>query len=280
MPYGISNFNGQVTIAEAKEILKFARTNGFDNVDTAFSYGESEKCLGSVGMDDYKVISKIGKVPKNCKNISAWMMRQLDKSLSRLKVNSIDALLLHEPMQLLTNNGNEIFDTLNNFKASGKVGKIGFSLYSPEELDLLWSKFRPDIVQVPFNILDRRIKDTGWLSKLKKHNIEIHARSIFLQGLLLMNNKLRPKKFKQWDVIWDEFSLWISSQKLSPLEACFAYVDANKDIDCMVIGVQSVNQLQAILNAKSVIKKKIKEPFPVLGECDVNLINPSNWKYL
>ena len=81
-------------------------------------------------------------------------------------------------------------------------------------------------------------------------------------------------------MIWDEFSQWISDQKLSPLEGCLAYVDANKEIDCIVIGVQSVKQLQAIINAKSVIGKKIKKPFPVLGECDTNLINPSNWKYL
>ncbi len=280
MSYGVSNVTGQVSLREASEIILFSSKHGVDTVDTAFSYGENEKCLGSIGMDNHKVITKIGKIPNNCNNISAWMLQQLNESLNRLKTNTIDGLLLHDPMQLLKNNGNEIWDTLDSFKVSGKVEKIGFSIYSPEELDLLWDSFRPDMVQVPFNILDRRIRDTGWLSKLKMHNVEIHARSVFLQGLLLMNNNLRPDKFNQWSVIWDGFSQWISDQKLSPLEACLAYVEANEDIDCMVIGVESVEQLKEILNVKAVIREKIKKPFPTLGECDVNLINPSNWRYL
>ena len=87
-------------------------------------------------------------------------------------------------------------------KKNGVISKIGISIYSPSQLDLILPKFSIDIVQAPFNIVDRRILNSGWLEKLSKKNIETHIRSVFLQGLLLMQYEKIPNQFSHWNRVW------------------------------------------------------------------------------
>lgn len=277
VPYGISNTNGQVDCTAAKVILNHAKLACMDTLDTAISYGESEQCLGQSGVKGWKIITKLPELPSTGIDVSTWVNDQVQGSLSRLKLTHLTGLLLHRPNQLLGPKGKLLWIALQNLKQNGIVDKIGFSIYEPSELDELWPHFRPDIVQAPFNILDRRLQTSGWLQRMSVANVEVHVRSVFLQGLLLMNNENRPKKFERWSTLWSTWQNWLHKQELTALQASLAFVMADSRISRVVVGVDTLHQLKEILS--SVDTQMIEFP-ETLHTNDLDLINPSRWTLL
>ncbi len=184
--YGIANDNGQVSEREAKRILEYAKEFSIDTLDTAIAYGSSEQCLGDIGVENWDIVTKLSAIPKDCKKVGAWIEGQLLESLKRLNVRNVKGFMLHNPMQLLEQHGEEIWSTMVNMKDRGFVNKIGLSVYSPQELDQILNFIQPDIIQIPLNILDQRFLEKNYINRLKESGIEIHARSAFLQGLLLL----------------------------------------------------------------------------------------------
>ena len=273
--YGITNHLGQVKAIELQKILSYAKHNNIQSIDTAIEYGDSEISLGKANISDWKVVTKLPKIPKNTRNIPKWINQQISNSLLRLNIPKLHGLLLHSPIDLLSQNGKEIWETIQIKKDKGLVKKIGFSIYNPNELDLLWSSFRPEIVQAPFNILDRRIKTSGWLQKLNENNVEIQVRSVFLQGLLLMNPIERSRLFYKWQFIWSVLDSWIMNNNISPIEASLGFVLSEKNIDCIIVGVESKKQLSEII---SISKNNFNYILPeVLSIDDLDLIEPFNW---
>lgn len=273
--YGVSNKNGQVSIDSVKEILAYAQSAKIDILDTAIAYGDSEYCLGKIGVEHWKVVSKLSELPTGVDNVQKWAKDSLEGSLSRLKIPQLYGLLLHRPQQLLSQKGQEIYESLNLLKAEGLVNKIGISIYSPNELDELFDYFSFDLVQAPFNILDRSLEKSGWLSRLKSEGVEVHIRSIFLQGLLLMNSSTRPVYFDRWNPLWIEWEQWLLKSELNPLQACLSFVLSKSDIDRVVVGVDSLYQLQEILAARTVTFETVPDK---LSSEDPDLINPARWQ--
>lgn len=273
--YGVSNKTGKVSIDSAKEILACAKDAEIDVLDTAIAYGDSELCLGQIGIENWKVVSKLSELPSGVDNIQKWAKDSLQGSLSRLKIPKLYGLLLHRPQQLLSVQGKEIYKSLNLLKTEGLVNKIGISIYSPDELDELFDCFSFDLVQAPFNILDRSLEKSGWLSRLKSKAVEVHVRSIFLQGLLLMNPSDRPVYFDQWELLWKEWEQWLYKSELNPLQACISFVLSNPNIDRVVVGVESLYQLQEILSVRTVTSETAPDK---LCCDDPDLINPARWQ--
>lgn len=273
--YGIANQGGQVSINMAKDIVKYAHFSGIDTLDTAIAYGDSENCLGQIGVKDWQVVSKLPELPIGVANVLDWAKESVKVSLQRLQINRLHGLLLHCPQQLLSSQGQDIYQALNWLKAEGLVNKIGISIYNPSELDDLCSRFAFDLVQAPFNIFDRNLQQSGWLSHLKESGIEVHSRSIFLQGLLLMNPVDRPDYFNRWQPIWTEWEQWLNANNLTALQACLNFVLSNPDIDRVVVGVDSLLQLQEILAATTI---ELVNPPDKLCCDDPNLINPARWQ--
>jgi len=277
LPYGVANTDGQVTENTAKQILHRAKEAGINTLDTAIGYGNSEQCLGNVGVDDWRIITKLPAVPEECSCVRDWVSEQFKGSLGRLGVNHVTGLMLHRPKQLLESNGQDLWTTMQTLKEKGLVEKIGFSIYEPAELDQLWLDFQPDIIQAPYNILDQRLKTSGWLQKLNEHGVEVHVRSIFLQGLLLMKKKQRPEKFNRWNSLWETWDQWMAEQQLTPLEACLGFAITEATIDRVVVGVDNLLQLGQILES---LTKELSQIPQELIVTDQNLINPSSWNDL
>ena len=164
--YGIANHQGRASHDEAKAILRHARSSGMDMLDTAIAYGDSEQRLGEICIQDWQVVSKLPAVPEACSDISQWVAGALRKSLQQLKVKNLHGFLLHRPQQLLKEDGDRLYQALQQLKHNGFVRKIGVSFYEPAELDALLRRYQFDIVQAPFNSIDRRLIDSGWLSRL------------------------------------------------------------------------------------------------------------------
>jgi aryl-alcohol dehydrogenase-like predicted oxidoreductase len=277
LPYGIANQEGQVTRPAAKAMLQLAAANGIDMLDTAIAYGESETCLGEVGTQDFKLVTKLPAVPNGCPDVSSWVQEQVGASLSRLGVSAVYGLLLHRPGQLLGTDGKTLYQTLQGLKETRQVQKVGISVYAPSELEALTPRYHFDLVQAPFNLVDRRLCTTGWLQRLKNEGVEIHTRSTFLQGLLLMPQAAIPVKFASWSDLWSKWHGWLARHNVSAVQACLAFPLSFPGIDRLVVGADSVSQLDQIISA---VVNVAPDDLPDL-QCDAeNLINPACWCHL
>lgn len=277
LPYGIANQAGQVTRPVAKSMLQLAREKGIDTLDTAIAYGESESCLGAIGTQGFQLVTKLPAVPDGHGDINSWVREQIAASCSRLKVDSVYGLLLHRPDQLLKKDGHVLFNALRELKDAGLVQKIGVSIYTPSELDALIPQYRFDLVQAPFNLVDRRISTSGWLQRLKQDGVEIHTRSAFLQGLLLMPRIAIPSRFEPWKGLWDKWHGWLAQHTVTAVQASLAYPQSFPEVDCVIIGADSKSQLEQIIGAAI---GKVPNDLPDLRCEDENLINPANWSRL
>lgn len=277
LEYGVANQTGRVPPEAAKSILQQAAVQGVDTLDTAIAYGDSEAILGQAGVDGWNVITKLPRLPEGCVDVAAWVEAQTEGSLNRLGASQLHGVLLHCPEQLLGADGRSLFRALWRIKTQGLTRKIGVSVYRPEELDRLMAEMQFDLVQAPLNILDRRLVESGWARQLKKQGTEIHVRSAFLQGLLLMAPDQRPAKFSRWNSIWSEWSRWLGETGLTPLQACLGYAMGVEDVDKVVVGIDSAKQFQEIFAARNSSLPNLPNwPQPI----DADLINPSHWNQL
>lgn len=277
LPYGVANKYGQVSRSEATAILEHTWAAGIGTLDTAIAYGQSEQRLGEIGVDNWRIVTKLPTMPDACTTVRDWVMESVRSSLNRLHIYRLRGLLLHRSQQLLGPQGEELYAALLELKDLGCVERIGVSIYDPEELDNLYPDFKLDIVQAPFNILDRRLKASGWLTRLYRAGTEVHVRSVFLQGLLLMGASQRPKKFDRWIPLWNNWNRWLKEQEVTPLQACLGFVLSQQEIGRVVVGVDNKKQLQEILAAAEL---EVPLPPDLLQSDDLDLINPSRWDML
>tara|TARA_B110000008_G_scaffold275762_1_gene313834 strand:+ start:1109 stop:1975 length:867 start_codon:yes stop_codon:yes gene_type:complete len=272
MRYGISNTDGQTSLNEVKKIVDLAKKLNIDMIDSAISYGSSEENLGEIGIDNFKIVSKLpsGVLVKAKPSIS----RYITESLERLRKDYLYGFLCHNANDLLSPGGEIIYKGLRNAKDSGLIKKIGVSVYHPEEIRQLMYYYDLDIIQAPFNIIDNRLLTSGVLNEICNSSIELHVRSIFLQGLLLMTPSLIKKRFNEWDELWTNWEVWLKDSKISPLEACFSYALSFREIDKIIIGVESEWQLNEIANITLI--KNMNIPSKLHNDNQM-LINPANW---
>ena len=277
LPYGVANKSGQVSRDEAKLMARLASDNGIDTLDTAMAYGESEKYLGEIGVENFKVVTKLPGMPNGCLDISGWIHEQVTSSLLRLGVEKLYGFLLHKSQDLLGPDGPELYRALDSLKEKGLVKKIGVSIYSPNELEALKNDFSFDLIQAPFNLIDQRLLHSGWMKKLKDSGAEIHTRSTFLQGLLLMKEIDIPPKFSPWKHLWKKWHDWLTENNVSALQGSLAFPLSFPEIARVVVGADSHHQLKEIINATSNL---LNTDLPNLLSADENLINPVNWSKL
>jgi len=196
--YGIANTKGQVQIEEVQSILNYAKKNGVNILDTASGYGDSEEVLGKVGVDNFQIITKTTSIKQGVNGV----VRIFYQSLKNLKQKKAYGLLIHDIGEIEHKQFDTLLIELARLKQQGLVKKIGVSVYNNQQIDYVLDNFSIDLIQLPINILDQRLINDESLVKLKKHNVEIHARSALLQGLLLMSINTIPYWFdtppKNW----------------------------------------------------------------------------------
>ena len=274
LTYGVANKTGQLSRELAAETVAIARRGGISTLDTAIAYGQSESVLGAVGVGDMQVMTKLPPLPPGCVDVDGWVEGQVVGSLDRLRVSHLHGLSFHRPEQLLEGKGRELYGAARSLQARGIVEKIGISIYQPEDLQRLLVDYRFDMVQAPCSFFDRRMLASGWLDRLDKMGCELHARSVFLQGLLLMAASERPHHFQRWQALLGHWDAWLADVGLTALQASLRYVLSVPGIKKVVLGVDGPRQLEEILAA-------IDGPLPpVPGDLcsgDPQLLNPSLW---
>ncbi len=276
MQYGIVNKNTPIEWNEADSILGLAKEFSIDTIDTASIYGNSEKILGKANLNSFKVNTKLKAIPNFRIDIFSWVEKEIQCSLNNLNIDRIDTLFIHNPIDLQGSNGFKLFEAVNLAKEKGLLKKIGISIYSPEELSFLFDNFYFDVVQAPFNLVDRRILQSGWLKKLSAMNVIVHTRSAFLQGLLLTPFSELDKKFKKV-VVFSAWRDWLQKNNLNPLDVALAYPLSINEIDRVIVGVDSLLQFKEILDATTFISDYT---FPKIESSDIKLLHPGNWQSL
>ncbi|MDC6482276.1 aldo/keto reductase [Pelagibacteraceae bacterium] len=274
--YGINNSN-LAKNSSLEDIFILLKRKKIFFIDTAHAYENSERNLSEFNLKKFNIISKLPIMyrDKNKKKIESQIINYVNKSLKKLKIKSFYALLIHNTKDLRGKQGEKIFKTLRLLKKQNIVKKIGYSIYNPKELDKHFIKFKPDLIQGPLNLFDQRIINSGWIDRLNKNGVEFHARSIFLQGLLLKKFKNIPKKFKKYNNIFKKYHSWLKKNGINSLEACLLFISSIKLLSKIVVGVDNVKQLNEIINFK-IIKKKIN--FKEMNCIKTNLINPTSWQ--
>lgn len=233
LDYGINNLEGVTPIHEVSKILDFCREKGIDTLDTAYAYGDSENILGKIGVRDFNIISKF----PNANDIS--VRDYAYESLKRINIDCFMGYISHNA-EILLKNHNLWYDLLE-LKESGLVEKTGYSLYEPRELEgLLKENFIPDVIQIPYSIIDNRFSQ--YFSELNNYNVEIHTRSSFLQGLLFMNPNDLDSFFNPVKPLLSYFNeLKVTTAERAGI--LLQYCLSNNYISKVVIGINSFNQL-------------------------------------
>lgn len=272
--YGINNLDGKIPKKEVFRILKYAWKNKIRILDTAAGYGESEKIIGEF-INKYKLHFRIitGEFPQcTAKNLEKGFLI----SLKNLNQEKVSGYLIHNFDHFLKDE--KIWQSLEKLKAEGRIEKIGFSLYYPDQLKLIFKKnIKPDIIQIPYSFFDQRFAEH--LPLLKKKSIRIYARSVFLQGLIFKKLASLENKFLK---IKDKliFLQRISQKAGIPLSAlAINFACLNEHIDKIVVGVDSLKNLQENLKGLR-YKNKVKKIYPQLlslKEDEEKLILPINW---
>ena len=274
MDYGISNKRGKIPRDEVFEILKEASEFGIDTLDTAYLYGESETVIGDFIKKYKKQFRLVTKSP-DCK--IEQIEDLFDISLKKLNIRRIYGYLIHNFQHYKENP--KIWDILEKLKKENKIQKIGFSLYYPSELEcLLKKKIEIDIIQVPYSIFDRRFEP--FFNEIKNKNVEIHVRSVFLQGLVFKN----PEELVGHFAKIKEKILALNSLSMKydiPMGAlCLNFAILNDSVDKVVVGVDSIENFKENVSSLDYLTdvRNIINQLSQFKEDDEKIILPVNWK--
>lgn len=270
LKYGISNTHGITSEQEIASILQLANNYRISYLDTAEQYGISEQKIGKLSYNKFQIISK-GKDFNKSETINI----KLKRSLKKLGKETLYGYLFHDADELIKKPG--LWDEALHQKKIKKIKKIGFSVYSVQQLEnLIDKKFIPDIVQLPYSIFDRRFEII--FNKLKSLQVEIHVRSIFLQGLYFLNPNSLQKNLIEFKNPLMELIRISNKYSLTIVELALSFVIQKKIIDFYVIGVDNANHLREIIKA---LKKKIpteaKHELNKIEVKNLNILNPNNW---
>jgi aryl-alcohol dehydrogenase-like predicted oxidoreductase len=265
LPYGVANQAGQVPPEDVAAILTRGRAVGIDTLDTAQAYGQAEAVLGRLGVSDFHLIGKVGRVQGD-------LRARVCASLETLGIERFSGLLLHEPDQILEQPG--LADELEQLKQEGLTLKVGYSVYEPEQTARLIDCFTPDLVQLPLSPIDRRWDDSGVLSRRRQENVTIHVRSAYLQGLLLMPPEHRPDWTAPWKPLLDNWHDWVAGQCSTPAIAALTLAVRRSDVDKVVIGVNNCAQLEQIISSTATTLEDFPEDLQLT---DPRLLDPRYW---
>jgi aryl-alcohol dehydrogenase-like predicted oxidoreductase len=278
--YGISNKSGKTPESEVRVILTAAYEFGVRFIDTAALYGNSEEVIGRAMPPDtnFNIVTKTVAFSKQVLDeIDAQHLEDAFRtSLIKLRMPSVYGLLMHRADDLLLPGGELLMNRLSWLKKEGVVSKIGVSVYSSQQIDQVLDRFSIDLIQLPINVLDQRLLRSGHLEKLKRSGIEIHARSVFLQGLLLMEQQDIPDYFNGVREKLDSYHQIIRERGLTPLQASLGFVSGIPEIDQVICGVNNSEQLREICKATQA-KVDWKE-FTNFAVFDESIVNPSLWR--
>lgn len=261
--YGVSNRRGQVTPDDARAILARAAQGGVTLLDTAANYGEAEDVLAALDTTPFRIVTKTIHARHGVDAVVA-------RARQSARVLKADTLLVHAAADLQEA---ALWPALQALKAEGVFRRIGISTYVADDPAALADRFRPDVMQLPFSLLDQRLLQDGTLARLRDRGVEVHARSIFLQGLLFL--EALPPKLQQAAPRLAAIKAQIAQAGSTPLAAALGFVLSRPEIAIALVGVTSPDELDEILAAANAPLPALD--WDALALDDETVLTPSLW---
>lgn len=280
MNYGVTNAGGRVAAREVQAMLQLAAAQGLEVIDTAPAYGDAESALGASlrNRHQFKLVTKTLplRMRKGPMNAAVFVRTNFMRSLQRLGQTSVYGLLVHDAEDLGDPDAATVIAALRELQREALIDKIGVSVYTGEQIDAAIALDIADIVQLPLNVLDQRLLASGHLARLKERGTEIHARSLFLQGLLLAPPESMPENLQGARPPLERFARWVASERMSPASAALAFADQLGMIDHAILGATSAAQLAELLRARAQ-SGQVARRFADLACDDPRVVDPSRW---
>lgn len=247
--YGISNRAGKTSSSDVARVLDLASQAGVRWLDTAPAYGVSEMVLGEMLRPShrFRVTTKIPRMDNPRADPVKHLRNTFATSLLKLRHDELYGLLFHSSADLLGPSGKQLFAAATELKQEKRVAKIGVSVYTAQEIDAVCERFTIDLIQLPLSILDQRLLASGHLNYLSSQGTEIHARSIFLQGLLLMDPNDLDAQFDEVKRQLCRLREATSRSGTSLIVAALLFVCKLPEVSAAICGVNSVAQLSELL---------------------------------
>lgn len=269
LKYGTLKKIGKIQFAEIEKILETLESNNMLYLDTAKAYKNSESILGKIGVSNFKITTKV------TLSDDVNILNSTFDSLEKLKISYLDTLLIHNPSFININNKNAIYDQFLSLKKSGHVRKIGFSDYDLSSVHSIIDEFQCDVCQLPINVLDNQFLDKGLIKKFSARGMALQARSIFLQGALLMDRYEFLDFFNgKYIKIHEEFNYFLQKNNLDALSFCLSWAIRNPQISQIVLGVNSNHQLKELINTDMLQVNKL----PSIETEDIqSFLDPRQW---
>lgn len=278
LDYGIANKDGKPNDKEVNAIITYLYNNGLNVFDTAMSYGNSEERIGKVfkQMDNLFIVSKI-----SSKSFLENAEEEIESSLVKLNANSLFGLLLHD--NILLNNWNKECKTiLERLIYKGIVKNFGVSIYSSEEFNKALENSDIKFIQIPFNIFDLRAVNEKWLERAKEKGKLIFIRSIFLQGLLLMDKEEIPLKLLNARDNLKKFEKLALKFNMTKSELALSFVDNVAKDSILLFGcdnlIQGKENLENYEKLKSLYQWQIDEIIETFKDVSEDIYLPTRWQ--
>lgn len=276
MAYGTFNRTGQVPLLEIHKILDFAASKGVGVLDTAHSYGSSEEVLGQIDAGArFDVVTKIPAL--NGLHAAVRAPKLFSQSLDRLRLGRVYGLLLHRAADLFEEGADALWQSLEALKVHGQVQKIGFSASGPEEALQILQRFPVDLVQIPMNVFDARHRDSAVLALCQERGVEVHARSVFLQGFALAVPDELTGHLAKYRGLLSAFRTCCAKLGVSPLHGALQYALKQLEVTRVVVGTDSLAQCEDIVRASCGAQIAFPSEFESVRCDDLDLIDPSRW---
>ncbi len=277
--YGPQKNKKILSLNELSKFINYLKKNKIKYLDTALIYNFDKRIRDTnISLKDFNIITKIQSPKKFKSNYKKKIILEIKQMLSNLRISSFYAVLLHDSKKLKKKDYLEFLSLVRLLKKMKLIKYYGISIYSQAEFDNFRKYGKPKIVQGQLNIFDQSMLKGNFLKKLKKEGIKFHARSIFLQGLLTINNNKLRTYFKQWSKILFEWNWFCRNKGFSNLEVATNFVLNNNLVDKIVVGFHNKSELKEFLSIKKNLKKndvnfKLKNNL-----ISSNLLKPYNWK--
>jgi aryl-alcohol dehydrogenase-like predicted oxidoreductase len=273
LPYGVSNTGGQVPDAQVKAILKAATKAGVDMLDTAAAYGDAESIVARATADLGRPFLIVSKTPPGARIDT--VLAAVRRSAELAGGNGLDTILVHHPKDLAGHAGDRLWRALYDLANEGAARRIGLSASFEDRPSDLAARFSPSVIQLPVSLFDQRLVRDGTLAALAARGIEIHARSIFLQGLLFATAQQLSAPIQHIAPGLEARRKLIVARGVSLVEAATAYVLAQPEIRRIVVGMTGLRELDEIFAAAAVPPPDI--PWSEIAIDDATVLNPSRW---
>ena len=240
---------GRAPKAEARDILDIAARAQLPVLDVDGHSGVAEAALGESLPRPTPFRISISTVRPD--RGPDYVEAEARATLRRLGVEQADAILVPCAADLFGPHGMALWNRLKAMKDAGLTRKIGVSVFASDDPLGVARRFRPDIVQAPASLLDQRLLIDGTLAALAGLGMEVHLRSIFLNGLLFLPPDRAPTHLKAAASRISRARRLIAEGRSDPLQAALGFALSRVEAATVLVGVTSAAELSAVIAAAS-----------------------------